>query len=54
MFADMELIGIPHTIVVGQKSLDQGMLEYKHRRTQSKELVAKDNIIDFVISKFEN
>ena len=32
MFSDMELIGIPHRIVVGEKNLDKGMLEYKARR----------------------
>jgi len=31
MFSDMELIGIPHRIVVGEKNLDQDMLEYKAR-----------------------
>ncbi|MET0027377.1 MAG: proline--tRNA ligase [Candidatus Thiodiazotropha sp.] len=34
MFADMELIGIPHRIVVGEKSLDEGKVEYR-ARTQS-------------------
>jgi len=32
MFADMELIGIPHRIVVGERGLKQGQLEYKGRR----------------------
>jgi len=31
MFADMELIGIPHRIVVGEKSLDEGKVEYRGR-----------------------
>ena len=31
-FADDELIGIPHRIVIGDKGLDRGMLEYKRRR----------------------
>jgi len=31
MFADMELIGIPHRLVVGERSLDKGIVEYKHR-----------------------
>lgn len=34
MFADLELVGIPHRVVVGEKSLDQGQLEYTNRRTQ--------------------
>jgi prolyl-tRNA synthetase len=31
-FADDELIGVPHRIVIGEKGLDRGMLEYKRRR----------------------
>lgn len=31
-FADMELIGIPHRIVIGEKSLERGVLEYRSRR----------------------
>lgn len=33
MFADMELIGIPHRIVLGERGLDKGIVEYKNRRT---------------------
>ncbi|MFA7096118.1 MAG: proline--tRNA ligase [Gammaproteobacteria bacterium] len=32
MFADMELIGIPHRVVIGERGLDAGMVEYKGRR----------------------
>ncbi len=32
MFADMELIGIPHRIVVGERGLKEGMIEYQGRR----------------------
>jgi len=31
MFNDMELIGIPHRVVIGERGLDQGMLEYRKR-----------------------
>jgi prolyl-tRNA synthetase len=34
MFADMELIGIPHRIVVGERGLKQGMIEYQRRRDE--------------------
>jgi prolyl-tRNA synthetase len=33
MFADCELIGIPHRLVVAEKGLDAGTVEYKHRRS---------------------
>lgn len=32
MFADMELIGVPHRIVIGERGLKDGMIEYKGRR----------------------
>jgi prolyl-tRNA synthetase len=31
-FADDELVGIPHRIVIGDKGLERGVLEYKRRR----------------------
>lgn len=36
-FADMELIGIPHRLVIGDRSLEQGIIEYKHRRAETTE-----------------
>lgn len=45
MFADMELLGIPHQIVVGERNLDQQQVEYKHRRSGNKEML---NIADIV------
>lgn len=36
MFADMELIGVPHTIVIGERNLDNQQVEYKNRRTGDK------------------
>jgi prolyl-tRNA synthetase len=32
MFADMDLIGVPHRLVIGDKGLDKGAVEYKGRR----------------------
>lgn len=37
MFADMDLIGIPHRIVMGEKGLDKGVIEYKGRQQQDSE-----------------
>ncbi|NRA72341.1 MAG: proline--tRNA ligase [Gammaproteobacteria bacterium] len=51
MFADMELIGIPHTVVIGQRSLDNGVLEYKSRKTGDKEEVAIDQMVEFLKAK---
>ncbi len=35
MFADMDLIGIPHRLVLGDKGLDKGIAEYKARRDKT-------------------
>jgi len=47
-FADMELIGIPHRIVIGDRGLDNGMFEYKNRRASDNEDIAIDDVIDFI------
>ncbi len=36
-FADAELYGIPHRIVIGERGLDAGTLEYRHRRAETNE-----------------
>jgi len=51
MFSDMELIGIPHRVVVGEKNLDKGLLEYKSRRDTDSQDVARDGITDFLKEK---
>jgi prolyl-tRNA synthetase len=44
-FADSELIGIPHRIVIGERGLNAGNLEYRHRReTESIEITATDPV----------
>ncbi|QIM64113.1 proline--tRNA ligase [Frederiksenia canicola] len=48
MFADMELIGVPHMIVIGEKNLDNGEIEYKNRRNGEKQMIAKDQLLDFI------
>ena len=48
MFADMELIGIPHRVVVGERGLKQGTLEYQGRCEQTSTAVAADELLAFV------
>jgi prolyl-tRNA synthetase len=44
-FADAELIGIPHRLVVGERGLAAGTLEYRHRRaTESQDIPAADAV----------
>lgn len=47
-FADMELMGIPHRLVVSERGLENNQLEYKSRRAAEPEMVALDAILDFL------
>jgi prolyl-tRNA synthetase len=51
MFANSELIGIPHRLVVGERGLDKGEIEYKGRRDQKAQYVPMDNVIEFIKDK---
>ncbi len=48
MFSDMELIGVPHTIVIGDRSMKEGNFEYKNRRTGEKTPVAMAEIMTHI------
>ncbi len=48
MFADAELIGIPHRLVVGEAALDQGQVEYRARRESESRLLPLDGILEFL------
>ncbi len=48
MFADMELIGIPHRVVVSDKGLDAGTVEYKGRRDADSQHIPIGDIIAFL------
>jgi prolyl-tRNA synthetase len=52
-FADAELFGIPHRIVVGERGLDAGKLEYRHRRATESEEFALDHALEFIRSKMD-
>ncbi len=47
-FADADLVGIPHRLVVAEKSWDQGEIEYKSRRSGETEMVALDGLVEFL------
>lgn len=50
MFNDMELVGVPHAIVIGERNLDNNEVEYKNRRTGEKSMLSIDNLVDFLTS----
>lgn len=47
-FADMELMGIPHRIVVSDRGIEQGVLEYKARNAQDNELIPEAELLTFL------
>ena len=51
MFADMELIGIPHRIVVGERGLKEGQLEYKGRRDADAQMIPAGDVLAFLREK---
>jgi prolyl-tRNA synthetase len=48
MFADMELIGIPHRVVIGEKNLDQGLVEYRARCGGENQNIPRGEIVAFL------
>ena len=52
MFADMELIGIPHRVVFSEKGLDKGEVEYKGRCDSDNQYIPLDRIIPFLKEQF--
>ncbi|MCG7867769.1 MAG: proline--tRNA ligase [Candidatus Thiodiazotropha taylori] len=54
MFADMELIGIPHRIVVGDKSLDQDQVEYRARGDSENQFISVTEIVNHISSVLMN
>ena len=52
-FADMELIGIPHRLVIGDRALADGNLEYKGRQDAEPTLVPVESINEFLAGKLQ-
>ena len=51
MFNDMELIGIPHRVVIGERGLDEGVLEYRKRTDSENSTIPLDGAADAIIEK---
>ncbi len=48
MFADSDLMGIPHRLVIGERSLEKGLIEYKNRRADESEDLNADDILETI------
>jgi prolyl-tRNA synthetase len=53
MFADLELIGIPHRVTIGERGLKQGAVEIYRRSTQETVSVPLDDAFRFVRSRLD-
>lgn len=53
MFADAELIGIPHRVVVGERSLKNGEVEYRARTAEENEMIPLERFVDFIRERIE-
>ena len=52
MFADWELIGVPHRVVIGDRGLKEGAVEYADRRNLGEKIMVKtDEAVDFLLGK---
>ncbi|MGH8231183.1 MAG: His/Gly/Thr/Pro-type tRNA ligase C-terminal domain-containing protein, partial [Steroidobacteraceae bacterium] len=52
-FADAELLGIPHRVVIGERGLDAGTLEYRHRRASDSEDFPQQSALEFIRSRLQ-
>ncbi|AGA35028.1 Prolyl-tRNA synthetase, bacterial type [Thioalkalivibrio nitratireducens DSM 14787] len=48
MFADMELIGLPHRLVIGERALDEGVIEYQGRQNPEASRIERAGLLDFL------
>ena len=51
MFADWELIGVPHRITIGDRGLKEGQLEYQHRRDAQSCKIEAGSALDFLMGQ---
>jgi prolyl-tRNA synthetase len=51
MFADMELIGVPHRVVIGERGLDSGALEYRYRKDSENSEIPLKGALEAILEK---
>ncbi|MFZ3218592.1 MAG: proline--tRNA ligase [Rhodoferax sp.] len=51
MFADWELIGVPHRVTIGDRGLKEGQVEYQHRRDSAASPVAVADVVGLITAK---
>ncbi|MES9913676.1 MAG: proline--tRNA ligase [Candidatus Sedimenticola sp. 4PFRAG1] len=53
IFADMELTGIPHRVVIGERGLDENKVEYKGRTDSENTMIDSDSIVGFIKERLD-
>lgn len=53
MFADWELIGVPHRVTIGDRALKEGVVEYQHRRDDEATKVPVGEIAALLLSRLK-
>ena len=53
MFADWELIGVPHCVKIGDRGLKEGMVEYQHRRDAAATSIPVIDIFKLIQSRLQ-
>jgi prolyl-tRNA synthetase len=47
-FAEADLLGVPHRLVIGERGLKDGVLEYRHRRSGNEDKVALNDVVEYL------
>lgn len=50
MFKDMELIGIPHRLVIGERGLDKGVVEYRNRGSEEEKEIDLNSLVEVLLA----
>lgn len=53
-FADADLLGIPHRLVIGERGLNEGHMEYRHRPTGGEEKIPVDQVLAVITERVAN
>ena len=53
-FADIELIGLPHRIVISDRGIKNGTFEYKGRGDSENQDIALESAVEFILSTLGN
>mgnify|MGYP003332915239 CR=1 FL=1 len=54
MFADWELIGVPHRLVIGDRSLKEGKVEYQARGASEAQQIALGDVLNHVLTRIQS